>query len=704
MKNKYRIIFTILAVFLFLGFAQSTFAQTATDTLGIDSVDDSQLALASTDIRTIVVKIINTILGLLGIIAVSLIIYAGFVIMTSGGDESKVANGRKIIINAVIGLVIIFSAWAIVKFALSRLGQATGINSGNNSSVQTPNGLNSFSGSASLGRIVKDHYPFRNQKNVARNSSVVVTFNFPIDPASVMSNTNNTCWNNDFTGPTSTCITENGKIKDSYYGDCYLDGTSMKCDTLNTSTVKIDTSVNIVNANSGIAANVMASYDNDKNLYTLVFKPLSYLGSATENVPYTVQLLEGIKKSGSNDSIFIGLSNRKYIWNFETGTNLDLNPPYITSVYPNNNTTTTKDIIIQINFNEPIDPTTVQGLLNSTGEFDNILVNTLGKAVTGTWQMSNAYKTVEFVPVDICGQNSCGQTRYCLPVVCTESDPQCTKPFEVLVRTAQSKMNNEAPFEAVPFSGVYDLAFNALDNLSNNPLTGVYSLVKPQIVPGKIIYEDEKKPDNYFWGFGIQNKIDKKIPYIEYIKPNIDEEDIIDNAVVSMVFSKVLRMGTIDKIGLNEYPEDVCIDAASTTTPCSTTRERLDNIWYRVWADNTGNKTIVAIDHREFGPNGLDLYYFPTVPNTLQDNHQNCFYPGFGPDTTNAEKCTLNYDTDNNITSVQNCIVGFDYNNDTDTACGFKLNASSIPTTTANLKECLNLLKTNSISTYTNLR
>src|SRR3989338_4686883 len=104
-------LFVFATVFLFLAF-QTVFAQ---DTFGLQPVEQN-IGLASTDIRLIIARIIRAVLGLLGIIAVSLMIYAGYTIMTSGGNEEKVTQGKKIMINAVIGLVIILSAFAIVQF------------------------------------------------------------------------------------------------------------------------------------------------------------------------------------------------------------------------------------------------------------------------------------------------------------------------------------------------------------------------------------------------------------------------------------------------------------------------------------------------------------------------------------------------------------------------------------------------------------
>ena len=79
----------------------------------------------SRDLKDIIAQVINIALGFLGVIAVIIIIYAGFKWMTAGGNEDSVTQARKMIIQAVIGLVIIFLSWIISNFVISRLQDVT---------------------------------------------------------------------------------------------------------------------------------------------------------------------------------------------------------------------------------------------------------------------------------------------------------------------------------------------------------------------------------------------------------------------------------------------------------------------------------------------------------------------------------------------------------------------------------------------------
>jgi len=56
---------------------------------------------------------INSALGFLGIIAVILFIYAGGLWLTAAGSEDKVTKAKKIMKNAVIGIVIVALAYGI---------------------------------------------------------------------------------------------------------------------------------------------------------------------------------------------------------------------------------------------------------------------------------------------------------------------------------------------------------------------------------------------------------------------------------------------------------------------------------------------------------------------------------------------------------------------------------------------------------------
>ena len=74
----------------------------------------------------VIAGIIKAFLGLLGVIFIILIIYAGFTWMTAGGEEEKVRKSKEIIKRSIIGLAIIIAAYAITAFVFKSLPGGTG--------------------------------------------------------------------------------------------------------------------------------------------------------------------------------------------------------------------------------------------------------------------------------------------------------------------------------------------------------------------------------------------------------------------------------------------------------------------------------------------------------------------------------------------------------------------------------------------------
>lgn len=67
-------------------------------------------------------NVLNTFYFFAGVIAVILIVYAGFLFVTSAGDSGKVAKAKNTITAAVIGLVIIMLAFVITRFVAGIAG------------------------------------------------------------------------------------------------------------------------------------------------------------------------------------------------------------------------------------------------------------------------------------------------------------------------------------------------------------------------------------------------------------------------------------------------------------------------------------------------------------------------------------------------------------------------------------------------------
>ncbi len=100
----------------------STKALAQDDPFGLGDVDTE---LGEKDLKESISAIINVILGFLGILATVIILLGGFKWMTSQGNSEKVDEAKNLIKNGIIGLVIIFSAFAISSFVISSMFEAT---------------------------------------------------------------------------------------------------------------------------------------------------------------------------------------------------------------------------------------------------------------------------------------------------------------------------------------------------------------------------------------------------------------------------------------------------------------------------------------------------------------------------------------------------------------------------------------------------
>ena len=82
--------------------------------------DSSVCASTGDDATSMVTIVINTLLYVLGIIAVFMIIIGGIRYTTSGGDSSGLKTAKDTILYSVVGLVVAIMAYAIVNFVVGK--------------------------------------------------------------------------------------------------------------------------------------------------------------------------------------------------------------------------------------------------------------------------------------------------------------------------------------------------------------------------------------------------------------------------------------------------------------------------------------------------------------------------------------------------------------------------------------------------------
>ncbi len=66
-------------------------------------------------------RIINGILGFLGVLFLIIILYAGFTWMNAGGNEEDVTQARSLIKWSIIGIIIIIGAYAISFYVVDQI-------------------------------------------------------------------------------------------------------------------------------------------------------------------------------------------------------------------------------------------------------------------------------------------------------------------------------------------------------------------------------------------------------------------------------------------------------------------------------------------------------------------------------------------------------------------------------------------------------
>jgi hypothetical protein len=101
-------------------FAQADFGQAAPDRIATATGGTG-------DFKSLLLSIINYFLGFLGVLAVLMIIYGGVLYMTASGEQQKADKGKKIIMYAIIGIIIILLSFALINTVLgAALGGAGG--------------------------------------------------------------------------------------------------------------------------------------------------------------------------------------------------------------------------------------------------------------------------------------------------------------------------------------------------------------------------------------------------------------------------------------------------------------------------------------------------------------------------------------------------------------------------------------------------
>lgn len=75
--------------------------------------------------EALIIQGISLVLSFVGVLFMLLMIYGGFIWMTARGNESETARAKKIITAGVIGVIVVFGAYAISYFIVNFFSESS---------------------------------------------------------------------------------------------------------------------------------------------------------------------------------------------------------------------------------------------------------------------------------------------------------------------------------------------------------------------------------------------------------------------------------------------------------------------------------------------------------------------------------------------------------------------------------------------------
>jgi hypothetical protein len=145
MKQQFKLITALLSissVFLLTGLILNQVTVNADSVSSLSAAAQSQLALTPEDyacngagiagascnakasaktLNTTIQNIINIFSAIIGVVAVLMIIFAGFKFITAGGEAKNIATARQSIVYALVGLAVVALAQIIVDYVLVKV-------------------------------------------------------------------------------------------------------------------------------------------------------------------------------------------------------------------------------------------------------------------------------------------------------------------------------------------------------------------------------------------------------------------------------------------------------------------------------------------------------------------------------------------------------------------------------------------------------
>lgn len=366
--------------------------------------------------RIAALRVFQIVWAVVGAGALGLMVF-GFVRLRkshTSDDLLMAASAKRLIIIGAISLGVVVVIFIVLAVIYGTLAARESTFFGNEKEPETIS-TSSLGGMIGHYSKVKQHYPGRDEKNIPRNSAILVYFSESLKPESLYS--------------------EDKKVLRSAV-------TVQKTGSKDASDL----------------APLLGELSSDGMVLKLI--PEGLLGEANKKTSFTVSLLAGMRKV-NGDSLFGNTGG--YTWQFEVNGIVDNTPPTVESVMPlpQDKKTDASGIpinhLIQITFSKAIDPSAI-----TQGKIE-VLDVAKKAALPGGFQIGNNFKSVTFIPKELCEtKNICGEATYCLP-------KDAGLKIVIHAATLREPRTKETPNKAKsPYDGVVDASGNSLDGGGEN--------------------------------------------------------------------------------------------------------------------------------------------------------------------------------------------------------------------------------------------
>ena len=126
LKQKHSLIIITFIIFINLTLALVAQASWVSDILKGQELIPTNCATGQqnkgactiSDLVQVGVNITKIILGVIGSLALLMFVYGGFMFLISAGSQDKITKAKSILVNAAIGILVVFCAWVIVNFVI----------------------------------------------------------------------------------------------------------------------------------------------------------------------------------------------------------------------------------------------------------------------------------------------------------------------------------------------------------------------------------------------------------------------------------------------------------------------------------------------------------------------------------------------------------------------------------------------------------